>query len=307
MASHSTVAGTAPVRVTTTAYTPAAGAAVGSGALTSEAVTVTSPSGPWTTTTSYNPAWGVETKVVDQNGNITSASYDAVGRRTGVWLPNSPQASYPNEPTVGYSYTVSTTAANIVTTMTEKPSDYELTYALYDGLGQQVQSQSPAEVNGTVISDTGYDAAGRVVLTNNPYWTTSAGTATKLFVPSSEAQAPSEVVTSFDGAGRSVASKLYSAGALQSTTATSFLGADRTDLTPPTGSTPTSTFTNSAGKTTKLVQYLSATPGTGTTETTTYGYSVQGQMTSMVDPALNLELGLRSRSGRPRPGSRAVC
>lgn len=55
-------------------------------------------------------------------------------------------------------------------------------------------------------------------------------------------------------------------------------------MTPPAGGTPESTFTNSAGEETKLVQYLASTVDpTATTETTSYEYDPQGSLSSMTD------------------------
>jgi RHS repeat-associated protein len=271
---------------TTTAYTPATG-----GPLTKTIVTAPSPTGTgWPTTTLFNPAWGAETSTTDMNGNITTAAYDALGRRTGVWLPIRPQASNATSPSTGYAYGTPENTAGIVdaamsvatTTLTAGSS---LTaYTLYDGLGQQVQTQSGAEGSGTVITDTGYNQAGQVVLTNNAYWTTSVSPSGTLFVVANEQNVPSETVTRYDGDGRTTATVLETGGTERYETDTAYPGPDRTDVTPPTGGTPTSTFTNSLGETTKLIQYESATPGTGTAETTTYGYNVQGQMTSMTDP-----------------------
>jgi RHS repeat-associated protein len=75
-------------------------------------------------------------------------------------------------------------------------------------------------------------------------------------------------------------------GAERYRTTNVYNGFDKVSTTPPTGGTPTSTLTDSLGRTTSLSQYLSATP-TGTAETTTYGYDPRGNMTSMTDPAGN--------------------
>jgi YD repeat-containing protein len=71
-------------------------------------------------------------------------------------------------------------------------------------------------------------------------------------------------------------------GVEQYRTTTAYKGADEVDVTPPSGATPTSTFTNSLGENTSLVQDLTPTP-----ETTTYGYDAAGNMTSMKDPSGN--------------------
>jgi RHS repeat-associated protein len=268
---------------TTNAYTPTL-----SGPLTSQTTTNTSPFS-WTTTTTYNPNWGSPLTVTDANGKVTSSAYDGLGRITGIWKTDRPQSSNPTSPSIGYTYTLPSTAANAVETSVVGPGTLLNTYALYDGLGRAVQSQTRAEGGGSDISDSAYDSAGHVFRTNNPYWTTSVSPSTSLFVPTSESAIPSETVAQYDGAGRVTSSTLYSYGAVRSTTSTSFEGSDEVDVTPPAGGTPETTFTNSLGQKTKLLQYLASTPTTSaTTESTTYGYNVQGSMTSMTDPAGNL-------------------
>ncbi|MCS5733871.1 RHS repeat domain-containing protein [Herbiconiux daphne] len=268
---------------TKTAYTPAAGAAAGGGALVGSTVTNTAG---WTTTTTFNPAWGAETSATDQNGKVTTATYDALGRRTGVWLPDRPVATN-STPSIGYAYTVSQTKPLAVATTTLVDSGTKIDYTLYDGLGQQIQTQGLGEGGGSVITDTGYDSAGHVWMTNNPYWTTAVTPSATQFVPLSEGNIPSKVTTTFDGAGRPATSILSSYTVEQQRTTYSYQGADRTDTTPPAGGTPTSTFTDSLGQQTKLIQYLGTSPAATGKETTTYAYDVQGHMSSMIDPAGN--------------------
>ncbi|MFF1876607.1 DUF6527 family protein [Leifsonia sp. NPDC058230] len=241
----------------------------------------------WTSSATYNPAWGVETSATDENGKVTTATYDALGRRTAVWLPNTPQASNPT-PSIAYAYTESLTAPSTVKTTTLIASQQVSTYTLYDGLGQVVQTQTAAEGSGTAIADSYYDTAGRVSATNNTYWTTSVNPSTALFVPASEQQIPSETVTQYDGAGRVTATILNSGLVEKYRTSYSYPGTDRTDTNPPAGGTPTTTITDSKGERTALIQYLAATTdGAATQEKTTYGYDPAGKMTSMVDPVGN--------------------
>lgn len=293
---------------TTTAYTPSATAAAGSGPLTSTAVTNTAPFN-WVTTTAYNPEWGVPTSVTDPNAKVTTATYDALGRVVGVWLPNRPQATYPTGPNTSYQYGLSTTTPNWVLTSKLVSSGTATEYDLYDGLGRMVQTQKPSDGSGTVVSDTLYDTAGRVNLVNNPYWTTSAITAGTLFVPASQQQMPSSVGTTYDGAGRTVASTLSGGGIVQYTTQTAYPGADRIDTTPPSGGIPTTSITNSAGQQTALTQYLSSTPApTAPQQTSTYTYNALGKMATMVDPAGNTSswaydvLGHQTRAVDPDTG-----
>ena len=123
-------------RTTTTAYTPATGPVT--------KTVVTNPLG-WVTTTLLNPAWGVETSATDQNGHTTTATYDALGRRVGVWLPQLPQATSPTQPSIAYSYTVGPNAPLSVATSTTVGGGIVRSYALFDGLGRQVQTQTPAD------------------------------------------------------------------------------------------------------------------------------------------------------------------
>ncbi len=265
---------TSPPALTTTAYTPAAGGPV-------TQTVVTNPNG-WTTTTTFLPAWGVQASTTDVNCNLTSVNYDALGRVSQVWLPSRPKATYPTTPSTSYAYTLSTTAPETIATTSINASGSATTsYALYDGLGQVRQTQSPAEGGGIDIVDTSTDANGQTTLVSAPYYATGTASAT-LLIPS--LTLPSETQSVYDGAGRVTASILLGNNVEVWRTSTSYLGADRVDTIPPTGGTPTSTYTNSRGKNTKLVQYLSAGIS-GSTETTSYGYDLRGDMTAMTDPA----------------------
>lgn len=268
-----------------TAYTPAATSAAGSGPLTS---TLATNAAGWTTTTTYEPAWGAETSIKDANNKLTTAAYDALGRRTKVWLPAWPQADHAGQPSTSYAYTLSQTGPNAVTTTTSNANLLKQTVTLFDGLGQQVQTQTNAEGGGIVVTDTGYNSAGQVSLTNNSYWTQSVTTpSANLFVPDGgEAQIPSATVTSYDSAGRPLTVVLNSNLNEQSRTSYAYPGAERTNIIPPAGGTPTATYTNTRGQKTSLVQYLSSSIS-GSKETTTYGYDPAGNMTSMTDQAGN--------------------
>jgi YD repeat-containing protein len=183
---------------------------------------------------------------------------------------------------------VSQTAASAVATTNQTAGGAVTSYALYDGLGQQVQSQSPAVSGGTVVTDTAYDSRGRVAFADNPYWTTSVDPSPVLFVPASLSEIGSQTVTNYDAQDRVVSTVTNSYATERFRTTNTYLGADRVDVTPPAGGTPTSTFTNSLGQKTKLLQYLAPTPdGSATTEATTYEYNVQGKMSAMTDPAGN--------------------
>ncbi|WP_460535346.1 RHS repeat domain-containing protein [Humibacter ginsengiterrae] len=266
---------------TTTTYAPA-----NSGPLTQKTTTVTAPFS-WSTTANYNPDWGVETSVVDQNNNTTTATYDALGRRTQVWLPQWPQASHATAPSISYAYTESQTATSAIVTMTATAGGmYRGDWQLFDGLGQQVQDQVAADGGGTAVSSTFYDSQGHAYWTDNKYWTTSVNPSTTLFVPNSESAIPSQVVNNYDAAGRVLRAVTNTSSGEAYETDYAYTDADRVDTIPPSGGTPSTSFTNSLGHQTSLIQYLSADLS-GTAQSTSYTYTPAGQMASMTDPAGN--------------------
>lgn len=269
-------------RTSTTSYSPA-----GSGPLVQSIATSPAPFDSWATTTTYDPAWGAPSSVTDPNNHATTAAYDPLGRLVSIWLPDRPQASNPTSPSTSYAYTQTGTGPlSVATTAFTASGSRATSYALADGLGRPVQTQSSAEGGGTVLTDTGYDPAGRATLTNNPYWTTSVNPSATLFVPASQQQVPSQLQTGYDGAGRVTSTTLQSLGTARFHTSYSYPGTERVDMTPPAGGTPTSTYNDARGRTRQLVQYLAATiSGTATTEATSYTYNARGQMSAMTDPA----------------------
>jgi RHS repeat-associated protein len=257
--------------------------------------------------------WGVAETETDPNGNITTGKYDALGRRTGEWLPDNPWSST-TQASIGYSYMMpvdangNVTGPDVIETSTLSAIAIDNTYALFDGLGRLIQTQKPADGGGFVVSDTDYNTLGQTDQTNNNYWAASGGGGA-LFVPSSQSTIPSQNFYLYDGAGRQVSSTLESYGAIVSTSTAAYPGTDRTDQTPPSGGTPTSTYVNSLGETTELVQYLaSSVSATAPTETTTYSYDAAGDRVGMTDPDGNQwtwtfnELGQQTSAVDPDTG-----
>jgi RHS repeat-associated protein len=267
----------------TKAYTPT-GVAAAAGGLTKLVVTNQAPFN-WTTTTNFDTAWGQVTSMVDQNAKTATAEYDGLGRRIKVWYGDHPKVSYPTSPSVTYAYNLSATTTTSVATSVLAPSNLITTYDLYDGLGRLVQTQGPAEATGTVVTDTEYDRSGQVAASNSAYWTTSVTPSGTLFVPTSLSTIPSRTVSTFDGGGRVLSTKLVSLGVDKFHTDYAYPGADRTDFTPPSGGTPQSTFVNSSGQTTKLVQYLdNSVSSTADHENTTYEYDNRGNLVHVTAP-----------------------
>jgi RHS repeat-associated protein len=278
-------------RTTKTAYTMTAGSTT--------RTTVTSPDPDGTgaltahvTVTDLDPARGLPTKITDPAGNVTSGTYDALGRLTAVWEPGRTQGT--DTATKTYAYSVAGKGIATVTTKTLNwdGSAYLTSSTLYDGLLRERQTQSPsADVNspGRVVTDTVYDSRGLVSLRNSPWFTTGA-VGTALVTPT--AAVPGRTEYGYDGAGRTTA-ETFLTGVRESddgtteyaerwVTATEYHG-DRTKVTPPAGGTPTTTFTDARGKTTAVRQHTSATAY----QDTTYRYDAADRLIGVSDPAGN--------------------
>lgn len=262
-------------RTSANAYAPA------TGLLTS--VTTTNAVG-WTTTSAMRPEWGAEASTTDANGKVTEASFDALGRRVGVWAPDRPRAANPTSPSIEYGYTISTTAPNVVTTGVLNSTGLRLTsYALYDGFLRLRQTQTLSQGGGAVIADTLYDAAGRVEATHAGYYITASPSGT-LFEPSSLSVIPARTVHTFDGVGRETQQTLWVLGVAKQVSSIAYYG-DHVDTVPPTGATATTVYADARGNiTTRMLWHGTLAGGH---DDTTYGYTKSGQLASIVDAAGN--------------------
>jgi RHS repeat-associated protein len=265
-------------RVSKTAYAPATG-----GPLTG--ITSTNPK-LWNTTVTIDPAHGEVLTESDVNSRITSAAYDALGRRTKVWYADRPQASNLNSPSVEYRYTISKTAPNVVQTLAQDANGtYQSMFELYDGLLRPRQVQTRAVGGGRVISATNfYDSFGRVWKSNDAY-DTSGDPGGTLHQPA-DLDVPTQIRYQFDSAGRVTQNALYSENVRQWGSVMAYYG-DYTTLTPPLGGTAGATYTDSRGQTTKLRQFHGGTP-TGTYDEITYGYNKTGQLDKVTDASGNV-------------------
>jgi RHS repeat-associated protein len=265
---------------TGTAYTPAWSTAGGN---TNPTTIVSTNSQHWTTTSVLDPLRGLATENTDANNRKTDITYDALGRRTAVWLPgrvapgSSPESAYPSYPDEKFSYSIDP-GANTTITAAEPPTgapstvmtqtlneddSYSTSVTFYDGMLQQRQTQSDTaadDTTGRVITDTFYDSHGWPVRTYAPYWDATTAPSTTMAEPDAENQIPSETVTTYDGQGRATQDELYSMGTAQWGSSTSYPGADETVNTPPAGGPTTQTITNALGQTTSTVVEDTANP-----------------------------------------------
>jgi RHS repeat-associated protein len=277
-------------RTTQTAYTPQTGAEP-------TAVTVTDPMN-LVTTTDYDPARDLPTKVVDPAGYTTTETYDALGRLTAVWLPGEQQGTDPASET--FSYDVSDTAPSVVTTSTiNDTGGYLPSEQLYDSLGRPVETQDETVDGGRDITDTYYNSDGWQQLVSNSYYTTGAPDGTLVAAPDDEV--PSQTGYVYDGDGRVVRQIAYSMATETWETDTTY-GGNYTTVTPeavsnsvdnlPQGGTAETTFTDGRGLTTAVYQYHSGVPDSPSDpasdyDETQYTYTPAQQLATITDTAGN--------------------
>ncbi|MFI2362995.1 polymorphic toxin-type HINT domain-containing protein [Promicromonospora sp. NPDC019610] len=278
----------------TTAYTPTTGFATQMVETTPPA-TAGNAATALTTTTVLDPVRGAPTIVTDVNTKATNVTYDALGRTSKVWLPDRLTTQTPS---TEFTYRMDgTNPVAVGTTVINHNGDQRTSWAIYDGLLRQIQTQQPGPTTGSkagmIVSDVHYDARGLVSRTYNPYYTTDA-TGGQLFDPFPSAVVDGQVRTTYDGLGRPTLSRLMEGdgdgGAVKSATRTIYYG-NKTTTVPPVGATATTTVTDARGRTTELRQHhdrASAAP-TDTTgyDRTRYTYTGRDELATVVDAANN--------------------
>ncbi|MCX3061561.1 ricin-type beta-trefoil lectin domain protein [Streptomyces beihaiensis] len=283
-------------QTTTTAYSPAWSSAGGNTNPTS--YTTTNSQG-WQVSTTLSPLRGLPTEDVDVNGRKTDMTYDALGRRTAVWLPGRDKsAGQSADKTFLYSIDPGAVAApggtitqpgapSSVTTHTlREDGTYSTSVTIYDGMLQPRQTQTPAlgdSSTGRIISDTFYDSHGWLAATYAPYSEPTTDPSTTLYA-ANENQIPAETTTTYDGQGRPTASTLWHQAVKQWSTTTSYPGADEATSTGPAGGRTIVTYKNALGQTTKSV-----VRNTGSTVTLTGGQIIPSG-TSLTSDSTRLEM-----------------
>ncbi|WP_309113161.1 RHS repeat-associated core domain-containing protein [Saccharothrix sp.] len=279
---------------TTTAYQPPTGLVT--------ATVVTNPLGH-TTTTELDPARGSTVATVDANGRRSAQSHDPLGRLAAAWHTGRPVTE---TPTVRHEYLVRSDGPAVVTTHRLEGGQYTTSHTLYDGLLRRRQTQEPSPHGGRIVTDTRYDAHGRVSSTNAAYH--NAGEPGTALLVVADEDVPSQEVVEYDGAGRTAAEVLRSLGVEKHRTTYSYEG-DRVHEDPPAGGTPTTRITDVRGRLVELRQYTGDAP-TGEFHATTYGYTKAGKRNSVVDAAGNawrFDYDLRGRQVRVADPDKGVA
>ncbi|WP_344350591.1 RHS repeat-associated core domain-containing protein [Catellatospora coxensis] len=235
-------------------------------------------------TTTIDPAFGVPTRVVDNDGKRTDLAYDALGRMTAVWLPNRDrdQGATPN---VKFGYRIRTDGTTVVTTeQINNDGSYRPTYELFDGMLRLRQAQQPGPGESWQVTDTFYDGRGNAFKSNEPYLALGAAGDVPLVTP--EGAVNGQHTLTYDGNGRQVADTFSVAGDVRWVTTTSYEG-DRTHVDPPVGGVPTTSVTDGRGNVTELHQYQGSGPS-GPADVTHYTFTPAGSLKTVTDPLGNV-------------------
>ena len=265
------------------------------------------------TWTFYEPLRGQPLRAYDINSKKTEKTFDALGRLTGVWLPNRSRASQ-MAPSYKFAYHLHNDKPSAVesSTLDIDGETFQTTYTLYDAQLRKIQTQTPAPGGGRVLTDTRYNSRGLAYETYaDAFDDTSVPNTT--YTQVAQGGAPKQVETTYDGAERPTAKQLISFGTAKWTTHTSYTG-DSTATTALDGGSAQRTITDIRGNTIERRDYAGPDPtdpdfgGTapGTPYTTTafdytldgkqervtgpdgaewtYGYDLYGRKTSATDP-----------------------
>ncbi|MFF3840442.1 ricin-type beta-trefoil lectin domain protein [Streptomyces sp. NPDC001930] len=281
---------------TSTVYTPAATGEL-PGTVTISAPVPGQATGTWDTVTTYDARRSLPLTVKDPNSKTMTSTYDALGRRTAVWAPGRTPETDPNANVV-FGYRVSNTAGVPSTITTAKLTVDGSTpvratsIQLMDGFTHTRQTQStPANpaYTGRLVTESRFDSHGRET-TSNAAWYNDASGPKDVLVTAADSTVPSQRRIAYDGRDRVTVISNWSLGVEQNRTTTSYPGADRTDVLPPQGSSPTSVFTDALGHTTELWQYATPAPtGQAADATVTrFTSTVDGRPLTSKDAAGNI-------------------
>jgi RHS repeat-associated protein len=233
------------------------------------------------------PAWGAIRSVTDPNGQTTSASYDALGRRTAVWFPGQSQSSG-EVPNLKFTYAVSDTVPSATTTETMIWDQSYLTEIdLYDALMRPRQTQAET-YGGRLITQIEYNSRGQVVYESGANYNNDSGPTADL-VRISRSNDVARTEYAYDNAGRVTDQIAVIKDEEQWRTTTAYGGHDTyflTTVTPPDGASATASLTDARGKTVEIWRYHANTP-TGTPDVTAYTYTGGGQLATVTDPDSN--------------------
>ncbi|WP_411117381.1 RHS repeat domain-containing protein [Streptomyces sp. 058-1L] len=259
-------------KVTTTDYIPSIGEVPSS--------TVTTNTLQDTVTTVLEPLRAQPLQVTDINGKITKTAYDPLGRVTKVWLPTRSATTYPDSPNFAFDYLIRNDGPNVITTKTlNHDSQYRTSYAFYDGLLRQRQTQETSpDHSGRLVSEDFYDTRGLKWFSSGSFF--ANGDAEPVLVQGQELKYPSATETEYDGAGRVTAVISRKFGDETKRTTTSYTG-DTTTVVPPRGGITVTTAIDAQGRTTSRTEHTK--PDLSAGQSTNFSFDKLGRLATVKD------------------------
>ncbi|MGW2912053.1 polymorphic toxin-type HINT domain-containing protein [Streptomyces asoensis] len=233
-----------------------------------------------TITTKSDPLRSLPVEVTDANGLVTSTAYDGLGRTAKVWLPTRSATDFPDAPNYSYTYQVRTDGPAVVTTkFLDHFSEYQTSYAFYDGMlrERQTQAKSP-DLAGRLVTEVFYNTRGEAWRSSGTFFTT--GVPEPVLVTGQDTQYPASSETVFDGAGRPTAVIAKKFGDETKRTTTTYTG-DTTTVILPKGGTAATTVVDALGRTVELKQYTNAERTTS--QSMNYRYNKLGRLDQVTD------------------------
>ncbi|MGJ3559764.1 hypothetical protein ACR6C2_17945 [Streptomyces sp. INA 01156] len=268
-------------------------------------------------TTLVEPGRGVTVKSTDANNRVESYEYDPLGRAVAAWDATQ---SATDDPTVTYTYNIDLKqpVSVVVRSLADNPSTaagdgtYESSTTIYDGLGRERQTQTPAVGGGRLITDTLHNSAGQVRYTRNAYYM-EKDPGTELVVPASESLVPNATSYTYDGLGRVLTvtpvhrsypqtGQSFDNGGKKVTTTdrrTRYeYELDHTVIRQPKGTPASRVWTDALGRTTRQDTFSDTALSEAGAISTTYEYDLRGDMVTSTDDVGNTRTWTYDALGR---------
>ena len=240
--------------------------------------------GMLSTTALPDLAWGRPRVITDNFNNATTTiSRDALGRITTVARPEDPAGV----PGVVYEYSLSQDVPSrvrerrLLEGTSSSNAVYIDTFNYITSFGSPAQAHSAAPDGGWIVSGMRYDDQGRTVGVAGPMHITDPdpNTPGAPFTNYDPATAPSDTRSTYDALGRTTATRLYGGNVLK--TSTTYDHSGWSTIAHPPVREQVTTFLDVFGRPTEVKE---TTPdATDGYSTTSYSYSVTGQLAGLTD------------------------
>ncbi|MFJ6738124.1 RHS repeat-associated core domain-containing protein [Streptomyces sp. NPDC091279] len=300
----------------TTAYTPADGQVYGIETIDGHKVVDGKETG-FREVTLVEPGRGATLKSTDANDRVTSYEYDPLGRTVAAWDATQ---SATDDPTVRYAYhldpdkPVSVVTESLKDNPTRAAGDgtYQASTSIYDGLGRERQTQTPAVGGGRLVTDTLHNSSGQVRYTRNAYYMEDAP-GIDLVVPASDSLVPNATTYTYDGLGRVLTVTPVHHSYPQTgepakngdeTVATTDrrtryqYGLDYTVIRQPQGTPASRVWTDALGRTVRQDTFTDAALSDDKAVSTSYAYDVRGDLVTSTDDVGNTRTWTYDALGR---------